>query len=281
MKIAVTAASGRLGSAIIEALKTTRGAESVIALARTPARAEGLGVEVRPGDYEAPDVLRTSLEGVDAVLLVSGLDAPEKRIPQHRNVINAATAAGVRKIVYTSIQGPEEGTGFSPVVQSNRQTEADIRQSSLDWVIGRNGIYIEPDVEYIDGYRKRGEIANCAGTARCGYTTRPELAAAYANLLVRSDLDGRTLNLNGTALTQTELAEHLNRAFGTALSYREISLEDFAADRAAELGPFLGGIIAGIYEGIRIGAFDNPSDFKTAAGRPHQSWDGFFAGLAA
>lgn len=281
MKIAVTAASGKLGSAIVEALKTTRGAENVIALARTPAHAEGLGVEVRPGDYEAPDALHTSLEDVDAVLLVSGLDAPEKRIAQHRNVIEAAKAGGVRKIVYTSIQGPEEGTGFSPVVQSNRQTEADIRNSGLDWVIGRNGIYIEPDVEYIDGYRKRGEIANCAGNARCGYTTRPELAAAYASLLIRSDLDGRTLNLNGTALTQGELAEHLNRAFGTALTYRETSVEDFAADRAAELGPFLGGIIAGIYEGIRLGAFDNPSDFETATGRPHQSWDDFFAGLAA
>ena len=95
----------------------------------------------------------------------------------------AARATGVRKIVYTSVQGAEEGTAFSPVIQSNRQTEADIRESGLDWVIGRNGIYIEPDVEYIENYRKAGQIANCAGEGRCGYTTRPELAYAYAKML--------------------------------------------------------------------------------------------------
>lgn len=280
MTIAVTAASGQLGAAIVETLKASQGAGNVIALARTPANATKLGVEVRPGDYDSPDDLRASLAGVDTVLLVSGLDAPEKRIIQHRNVIAAAKAAGVSKIVYTSIQGPEEGTGFSPVVQSNRQTETDIRESGLDWVIGRNGIYIEPDVEYIEGYRARGEIANCAGNARCGYTTRPELAAAYASLLTRSDLDGRTLDLHGAPLTQAELAAHLNRTFGTTLVYRETSVEDFAADRTAELGPFFGAIIAGIYEGIRAGAFDTPGDFETAAGRPHQSWDSYFAGLS-
>jgi NAD(P)H dehydrogenase (quinone) len=62
------------------------------------------------------------------------------------------------------------------VVQSNRQTEADVRASGLAWVIGRNGIYIEPDVEYIDRYRAAGAVANCAGDGRCGYTTRPSSA---------------------------------------------------------------------------------------------------------
>ena len=56
---------------------------------------------------------------------------PDARIGQHRNVIEAAKSVGVKKIVYTSIQGPEQGTSFSPIVQSNRQTEADIRASGL------------------------------------------------------------------------------------------------------------------------------------------------------
>ena len=45
-------------------------------------------------------------------------------------------------------------------------------------VIGRSGIHIEPDVEYIDSYRKAGEIANRAGDGKCGHTTRPELPQA-------------------------------------------------------------------------------------------------------
>lgn len=80
-------------------------------------------------------------------------------------------------------------------------------------------------------------------------------------------------------MTQAELAAHLNTAFGTSLTYRAMSVEDYRADRRAALGDTMGTIIAGIYEGIRSGVFDRPSDFETAAGRPHQTWDTYFANL--
>ncbi len=279
MKIAVTAASGQLGGAIAQAVKAQHGVESVVGLARTPENASKLGIEIRPGDYDKPAQLTESLQGVDAVLLVSGMAAPQDRIQQHRNVITAALKAGVTKMVYTSIQGLEEGTGFSPVVQSNRQTEADIRESGLEWVIGRNGIYIEPDVEYIENYKARGELANCAGDGSCGYTTRPELAYAYAQMLWGPKHNGQTYNLHGERLTQSQLAEYLNQAFGTNLVYRSMSVDEYREDRTNELGPFLGEIIAGIYHGIRLGAFDAPDDFEAAAGRSHQSWHDFFETL--
>jgi NAD(P)H dehydrogenase (quinone) len=246
---------------------------------RTVEKAQGLGIEVRPGDYGQPEQLAASLAGVDCVLLVSGMDAPEKRIQQHRNVIEAARSAGVRKIVYTSIQGLEEGTGFSAVVQSNRQTEADVRASGLDWVIGRNGIYIEPDVAYIESYKASGKISNSAGDGVCGYTTHKELAHAYAQALTGPEHNGQTYNLYGEPITQAQLAEHLNRAFGTELSYSPMSVEAYLKDRTDELGPFIGPIIAGIYQGIRLGAFDAESDYEAAAGRPHQSWHDHFDAL--
>ncbi|MEO9466387.1 MULTISPECIES: SDR family oxidoreductase [Alphaproteobacteria] len=279
MRYAVTAVSGQLGQEIARKLIERTDHASVIGLARTPGNATALGIEVRPGDYDQPDALRTSLAGVDALVLVSGMAPPEDRIGQHRNVIEAAKAAGVRKIVYTSIQGPEVGTAFSPVVQSNRQTEADIRASGLDWTIGRNGIYIEPDVEYIDSYRAKGEIANSAGDGKCGYTTRSELAHAYAALLTRDELNGQTFDLNGTPITQAELTQNMNAAYGTALTYRSMSAEDYVADRTAELGDFIGPIIGGIYDGIRRGAFDASGDYEGATGRPHQSWEDYFASL--
>ena len=280
MKVAVTAASGRLGSEIVKALLEHPSAPEVVGLARTPGHAEHLGVEVRPGDYDNPGELQDSLDGVDAVLLVSGMDAPDKRIGQHRNVIAAATEAGVARIVYTSIQGAEEATAFSPVVQSNRQTEADVRDSGLDWVIGRNGIYIEADVDYVDTYVQEGGIRNCAGEGRCGYTTRPELAKAYAQMLTDGRHDGRTYNLHGEAISQYQLAEYLNSAFGTHLEYTPISVEEYRADRTAALGEFMGSVISGIYEGIRRGALDNPSDFREAAGRAHIDWATYFARVA-
>ena len=204
MTIAVTAASGKLGSEIIRAVSRL-GTHSVIGLARTPAKAEHLGVEIRKGDYNSQDELEESLRSVSTVLLVSGMDEPSKRIEQHRNVIRAAQNVGVRKIVYTSVQGAETGTAFSPIVQSNRQTEQDVLDSGLEWVIGRNGIYIEPDIEYIEAYKKSGGIFNCAGVGKCGYTTRPELAYAYARMLTEDLHNTRTYNLHGEAITQKHL----------------------------------------------------------------------------
>lgn len=281
MKIAVTAASGQLGSAIVEAVVECTSAESVIALARTPQRAKHLGVEVRAGDYNDPLQLEQALQGVDTLLIVSGMDAPDKRIEQHRNVIRAAKAAAVKKLVYTSVQGAEEGTAFSPVIQSNRQTEQDIRDSGLDWVIGRNGIYIEPDVEYIENYKKAGKIVNCAADGKCGYTTRQELGYAYARMLTEDKHNGSTYNLHGDALTQTELASYLNLAFGTDLKFESMTVDEYKQDRVAELGDFIGTVIAGIYQGIREGKSNNPSDFDAAAGRAHQSWDSYFSSLKA
>lgn len=279
MRIAVTAASGKLGAAIVAATAAEVGSENVVALARTPAHAQHLGVEVRPGSYDRPEELEQSLAGVDHVLLVSGMDAPEQRIAQHRNVIEAARSNGVRKIVYTSVQGPASGTAFSPVVQSNRQTEEDVRSSGLAWAVGRNGIYIEPDVEYVEKYVEQGEMANSAGEGRCAYTTRPELARAYAALLTSSEHDGKTLDLSGEPITQAELAAYLGQAFGAEIGYRSMDVEEYRRDRVEELGEFMGTVIAGIYEGIRNGDNDVPGDIGAVLGRPHQAWDDYFAGL--
>ncbi len=279
MKVAVTAASGQLGTQVVNALAAVVPSEDIVGLARTPDKAKHLGIEVRPGDYNEREVLEESLQSVDTVLLVSGMDAPERRIEQHRNLIEAAESAGVTKIVYTSVQGAEEATAFSPIIQSNRQTEEDVRRSGLDWVIGRNGIYIEPDVEYLETYKKTGGITNCAGDGRCGYTTRPELGYAYARMLTEERHNGRTYNLHGEAITQYELAEYLNSAFGTDLIYTPMTVEEYRKDRVAELGEFLGTVIAGIYQGIRDGEADNPSHYLEAAGREHVSWSTYFASL--
>ena len=280
MKIAVTAASGQLGSEIVKSTTRSFPGSDVIGLARTPLNAKRLGIEIRPGDYDQRGVLEQSLRSIDVVVLVSGMDAPEKRIEQHRNVIAAAQSAGVTKIVYTSVQGAEEGTAFSPIIQSNRQTEEDVRNSGLEWVIGRNGIYIEPDVEYVDNYVEAGGIVNCAGDGRCGYTTRPELGYAYAQMLADDRHNGRTYNLHGEALTQYELAEYLNRAFGTDLSYTPTSVAEYRDDRVTELGEFIGAVITGIYQGIRDGKADNPSHYAEAAGREHVTWSEYFSALA-
>ncbi|MEQ9438657.1 MAG: SDR family oxidoreductase [Cyclobacteriaceae bacterium] len=271
MKIAVTSASGQLGTAIIRSLIDVIGKDNVVAIARTPKHAESLGVEVRAGDYNQKAHFDQALKGVNTLLLVSGNDDPEKRKQQHANVIDAAKANGVRKVVYTSIVGPIRDSDFSPVVQSNRHTEEYLEASGLAWSIGRNGIYLEPDLEYLDHYQKDGKITNCAADGRCAYTTRSALAYAYTRMLTEDQHNGQTYNLTGPAITQYELAYMMNEVFDTDLHYEPLSVEEYRQQRVDELGEFMGTVIAGIYQGIRNGDMDVPSDYQKAAGRKHIS----------
>lgn len=277
MKLAVTAASGQLGRAVIAHLKTLHPVQDIVGIARTPEKASDLGIEIRGGSYGDRAAFERALQDIDAVLLISGNDAPEKRIEQHRAVIDGARAAGVRRFVYTSVQGPEQGGGFADIVDSNRRTEADVRQSGLDWAIGRNGIYIEPDLEYIESYKRLGGIRNCAGGGRCAYTTRAELAFAYACLLRDNSHTGKTYNLSGRPITQSELVGFMNQALGTKMTYEVVEPERFREDRVAEIGEFYGTVVAGIYEAIAAGAFDNESEFLAATGREHMSWPDVFS----
>ncbi|GAL79624.1 NAD(P)H-binding protein [Algibacter lectus] len=113
MKIAVTSANGKLGSTIVENLIELVGKEHVIGIARSPEKAKHLGIEIRKGDYNSREEFDAALQGIDVVMLLSGMDEPDKRIQQHRNVIDAAVSNGVKKIVYTSIVGDEKNTAFS------------------------------------------------------------------------------------------------------------------------------------------------------------------------
>lgn len=271
MKFAVTAASGQLGNAIVRALKKDLPAEDIVAIARTPQKAENLEVSVRQGDYNDKDSFVKALAGVDAVLIVSANGNPLERIQMHRNIIEAAKENGVKKVVYTSISG-----NFGPIVESNRQTEADIRDCGLDYAIGRNGIYIEPDVEYIETYKELGKIINCAGDGKAVYTTRDELAYAYAQMLLKEQHNGQTYTLAGEAISQYELCDYLNHAFDANLHYESMSIEAYTQDRIDELGPFMGEVIAAIYASIRNGDFDIESDYAKAAGRAHINWEEYF-----
>ncbi len=280
MKVAVTAASGKLGAAIVKKLLEMLPAEQVVGCARNIEKAQSLGIEVRAGDYNNKSHFTAAFTDIDAVMLVSGMDTPENRIGQHRNVIQAAREAGVKKIIYTSIIGETIGTSFSPIVAGNRQTEDDISNSGMHWSIGRNGLYIEPDVEYLEHYIKAGNISNCAGEGKCSYTTRSELGYAYSMMLLGDEHNGKTYNLAGEPINQQQLTDFFNSTFGLNLVYEPLSVEEYKEQRTAERGEFLGNIIAGIYASISNGSFAVSSDFAKAAGRKHISWEEYFRQLA-
>jgi NAD(P)H dehydrogenase (quinone) len=271
MKIAITSVSGQLGAAIAIRAIEEFGESNVVGTARTPEKVKHLGIKVFKADYNSKEEFVKAFKGIDAVLLVSGMDKPENRIKQHLNVINAAKENGVNKIVYTSIIGKPGNSNFDAIVNSNRQTEEDIKNSGLNYAIGRNGLYIEPDIEYLENYIKEGKIINCAADGKCSYTSRDELAIAYTQLLKNDHLNGKTFNMAGESITQTELVGYFNKYFNTDLVFESQSIEEYLEWQQKHNGEFLGSVIAGIYTKIRNGEFDLPSDFEQIVGRKHKS----------
>lgn len=277
--VAVSAASGRLGHAILRHLAAEPGIGRVIAIARDPSRVQVAGVDRRPGDYHDAAGMAAALAGADTLVLISAPVAGTDRVTMHRNALDAARQAGVRRAIFTSVIGGsgEQGTLFWPTQQDNRRTEEDLKASGLEWTIGRNGLYLELDVGHIvRAAEGDGVYRNNGGDGRCGYITIEELGHAYARLVAGDGHGGRTYTLAGDPVRQAEIVQGVNQVFGLNVRYEPISLEQniarFMADeKIAARGRAVAEMLSGCFQCISQGAFDVPSDYLAATGRPCQT----------
>ena len=274
--IAVTAASGRLGHAVLRHLVDQVGASNTVAVARSPEKVEAGGVEVRAGDYSDAGQMRAALAGIDTVVMISApVVTGTDRVALHRNVIAAAKAAGVRKLLFTSVIGSdgEQDTLFAPNQRVNRQAEADLAASGLDWVVARNALYLELDLMHIRKAQVSGVYRNNGGDGRCGYLTIDELAFAIAKLATDDAANGRIYNLVGENLSQADLVRLACEVFHLDVRYEPLTVEEniarFMADpRIAARGEEVAKMLTGCFQCIARGAFDVESDYADAAGRP-------------
>jgi NAD(P)H dehydrogenase (quinone) len=258
MKVAVTAASGNLGQLLLPELVRLIGADNVVGIARSPDKTSTPGIETRQGDYDNAADWPTALEGIDTVILISSPAGPWDRVQMHRNVIEGAKQAGVRKILYSSVigNGLEADTLYAPVAAINRQAEQDLQQSGLEWSIPRNGLYLEFDVAHIVNAANEGNIfRNNGGDGRCGYITRDEIAVATAQLAIDNRHNGKIYNLVGECHTQTELVQMVNEVYGLSVSYEPITDEECFAKLEPVRGEIVANMLTGCYQCIRNGAY--------------------------
>lgn len=274
MKVAVTAASGGLGHAILKYLIEEIGADNAVAVARSPDRVSTSGVEVRRGDYQSAQELTEAFSGIDTVIMISAPVGDWDRIPMHRNVIEAAKQADVRKLLYTSVigNGLEEDTWFWNTQLINRQAEIDLRESGLEWIVARNGLYLEKDLAHIVHAKSVGVYRNIVGDGRCGYITVDELAYATVKLATDDRQNRQVFNLAGETLTQAGLVDLANQVFEMNVRYEVISDEENIAElmkdpKIAARGEKVAKMLTGCFQAVRVGAFDVESDFEHAAGR--------------
>ncbi|MEQ1802199.1 MAG: NAD(P)H-binding protein [Gammaproteobacteria bacterium] len=287
MTIAITAASGRLGHAILRELGRHGRTGDVVAVARDPGRVQVPGVGKRAGDYASLASMTAALAGIDTAIMISApVAGGSERIPLHRNVIEAARNAGVRRVLFTSVigNGREMDTYFGATQRVNRQTEADLQASGLEWLIGRNGLYLELDLIQMRKAQDTGVYSNPAGDGRCPYITIDEIACAYARLAVDGQQAGQIYNITSENLTQADLLALACGIFGLDVRY-EAMTDEACIDKFRRLMPERGEAVAhmltGCFQSIRAGAFDVPSHFREAAGRPPKTVREMLVGLAA
>lgn len=140
----MTGASGRYGRLATEKLIGQGRARDLILITRTPARLADCaqaGCEVRYGDFDRPESLRAALRGADKLMLISGTRVGA-RVRQHRAAIDAAEAADVRHIIYTSFVNVEPANP-AIVALDHRETENLIRASGLAFTFLRDAHYAD------------------------------------------------------------------------------------------------------------------------------------------
>ncbi|POT30722.1 SDR family oxidoreductase [Citrobacter braakii] len=272
--IAITGATGQLGQHVIETLLKTIPASQIVAIVRNPAKATALsqqGITVCQADYSDEAAFTTALQGIDKLLLISSSEVGQ-RAPQHRNVINAAKAAHVKFIAYTSLLHADR----SPLGLADEHvaTEKMLAESGIAYALLRNGWYTENYLASAPAALEHGVFIGAAGEGKIASATRADYAAAAARVISEDGHAGKIYELAGDAgWTLSQLAAELAIQSGKKVVYQNLSEADFAAAlKSVGLPAGLADMLADSDVGAsKGGLFDDSHTLSKLIGRPTTS----------
>ena len=252
--IAITGATGQLGHHVIEQLLKTVPASQIVAIVRNPAKAGALsqqGLDVRQADYADQAAFTSALQGVEKLLLISSSEVGQ-RAPQHQNVINAAKAAGVKFIAYTSLLHAD--TSPLGLHVEHVATEKALAESGIPFTLLRNGWYTENYLASAPPALEHGVFIGSAGDGKIASATRADYAAAAAKVIAEEGHAGKVYELAGdNAWTLNELAAELSKQ-----SVKSVGLPAGLAEMLADSD-------TGASKG---GLFDDSHTLSALIGRP-------------
>ncbi|WP_318364465.1 SDR family oxidoreductase [Enterobacter sp.] len=269
--IAITGATGQLGQLAVAALQKIVPASQIVAIVRNPAKADALaqqGVVVRQADYGDEAALTRALEGVEKLLLISSSEVGQ-RTAQHRNVINAAKAAGVSFIAYTSLLHAD--TSPLGLAAEHIETEKLLAASGIPYALLRNGWYSENYLASAPPALEHGVFIGAAGDGKIASATREDYAAAAAKVVSEDGHAGKVYELAGDqAWTLSELAAELSAQSGKNVVYQNLSEADYAAAlRGVGLPDAFASLLANSDTGAsKGGLFDDSHTLSKLIGRP-------------
>ncbi|GAA1376029.1 SDR family oxidoreductase [Streptomyces beijiangensis] len=233
--IVITGATGALNGATVEHLLKRMPPEKIGVSVRDPAKAQHFadrGVRVRRGSYEDPAALRYSFEDAEQVLLVSSNDPHADAVALHRVGIDAAVAAGARRILYTSHQGAGADSPFHPA-RDHAATEQLIADSGLAWTALRNGFYAHSLGWLLGPWQQTGTVTAPAD-GPVSWTDRADAAEAAAVILAGDRaFDGPVTLTARQAVTFDDVASLASKITGRDVERVTLDDEEWIADKVA------------------------------------------------
>ncbi|MET7451171.1 SDR family oxidoreductase [Streptomyces sp. NPDC005574] len=270
MSIVVTGATGHLGRLVVEELLERVPAEQITAVVRDESKAAGLaarGVRLAVADYNAPETFQGLFSAGDKVLLISGNEFDKGRVGQHKVVLDAARAAGVALLAYTSAPG----TLTAALADDHRGTEEAIVASGVPYTLLRNGWYNENYTENLAPVLQYGAVVQAAGDGLIASASRADYAAAAAAVLAGEGHENKTYELGGdTAWGFAEYAAELSRQTGREIVYNAVPVDAYVGIlTGAGLPEPLAVILAGVDASIEKGELAAVTgDLSRLTGRP-------------
>ncbi|MFF7533631.1 SDR family oxidoreductase [Streptomyces bobili] len=270
MSIVVTGATGHLGRHVVEQLLEKVPAEGITAVVRDKAKAADLaerGVKLAVADYSAPETFDGLFAAGDKVLLISGSEVDKDRPAQHQVVIDAAKAAGVALLAYTSAPGALSAA----LADDHRATEKALLASGLPYSLLRNGWYHENYTENLAPVLEHNAVVAAAGEGLVSSAARADYAAAAVAVLTGEGHENTTYELGGDeAWSFAEYAAELSRQTGKEIGYSAVPAETLIGIlTGAGLPEPFAAILAGVDTSIAKGELVVSSgDLSRLAGRP-------------
>ncbi|MDK2968614.1 NAD(P)H-binding protein [Lacrimispora sp.] len=286
-KLLLTGVDGNLGGQAAKYLLELVDKNQVILCGYNPEALkefEEQGIETHETNFNNSQGLAEAFANADKVALISMPFVGKKRQNAHKNAVDAAKAAGVKQIIYTSLVNASDESNPSVEKIDHAFTEDYIKKTGLDYIFLRNSQYAEAMItNYFTFAKMDGILKNSQGDGKMAYISRKDCAKAIAYSLVSENYHKSILNINGPQLmTISEFIEYGNQVTGNQVTYEELTDEEnyavfdsmgvprttdgkFKEDSEA---PFSSEGMVTFAQAIRLGKMDMfTDDFKNLTGQ--------------
>jgi len=272
--ILITGATGNLGKATINSLLNKGiSANNIAALVRDESKSaefKSKGIQVRIGDYQNFESLKSAFHDVDKLLLISSSSEIAHRFEQHKNVINAAKETGVSHIIYTSFDMKDLRRSIMVGdVQYHADTSDYLKQIAVPYTLMDNTLYADM-IPFISGNNIDEGISIPAGNGKTPFLPITEMAEAIAVVLTTPGHENKEYVIAAdAAFSFAEIADLISDISGKRVTYYQPKVDSYIArlvqngfteDDSAYLARFGEAIARGEFE-------TNKSDVKQLLGR--------------